>query len=148
MTQSGSIRSDEQIVDAMTQLARAAKSHRVIVAGSNSAQVFLELRRRGFPRVATTKTRSVPCGQYDVALVVWKEHSFKVLETALARLVHFLTAAGVLVIWIGSRERMPNRALRLALERLSFRIEAATSCESGVAIAAQRIDSRPAAKAA
>jgi hypothetical protein len=34
----------------MIQLARAAKSHRMIAAGSNSAEIFLELHRRGYPR--------------------------------------------------------------------------------------------------
>jgi hypothetical protein len=148
MTQSNPIPSDERIVGAMIQLARAAKSHRMIVAGSNSAEVFLELHRRGYPRVTTTKTCGVPCGQYDVALVAWKEHSIKGLETTLARLVHFLTAAGVLVVWVGPLERMPNRALRLTLERLGFRVEAGTTCEHGVAIAARRLESGPAAKVA
>jgi hypothetical protein len=39
MTQSTAIPSDERIVDAMIQLARAAKSHRMIVAGSNSSEI-------------------------------------------------------------------------------------------------------------
>ena len=122
MTRSGSIPSDERIVDAMIQLARAARSHRVIVAGSNSSEIFLELHRRGYPRVTTTKASRAPCGQHDVALVAWQDHSIRALETTLNWLVHFLSAAGVLVVWLGPRERMPNRTLRLALERLGFRI--------------------------
>jgi hypothetical protein len=43
MPQSSLIPSIERIVDAMIQLARAAKSHRMIVADSNRAEVFLEL---------------------------------------------------------------------------------------------------------
>jgi hypothetical protein len=148
MTQSSPIPSDERIVDAMIQLARAAKSHRMIAAGSNSAEIFLELHRRGYPRVTTTRICLVPCGQYDVALVAWREQSIRTLETTLDRLVHYLSAAGVLVVWIGPHERVPDQALRLAFGRLGFRIESGISCENGIAIAARRLDSVPAAKAA
>jgi hypothetical protein len=123
MAQSSSIPSDERIVDAMIQLARAAKSHRMIVAGSNSSEIFLEQHRRGYPRVTTTKTSRAPCGQHDVALVVWREGSVGALETTLDHLAHFLSAAGVLVVWVGPQELVPNRTLRLALERLGFRVE-------------------------
>jgi hypothetical protein len=148
MTQSRPNPSDERIVDAMIQLARAAKSHRMIAAGSNSAEIFLELHRRGYPRVTTTRICLVPCGQYDVALVAWREQSIRTLETTLERLVHYLSAAGVLVVWIGPHERVPDQALWLAFGRLGFRIESGTSCENGIAIAARRLDSVPAAKAA
>jgi hypothetical protein len=148
MTQSSPIPSDKRIVDAMIQLARAAKSHRMIAAGSNSAEIFLELHRRGYPRVTTTRICLVPCGQYDVALVAWREQSIRTLETTLERLVHYLSAAGVLVVWIGPHERVPDQALWLAFGRLGFRIESGTSCENGIAIAARRLDSVPAAKAA
>jgi hypothetical protein len=55
MTHSNSIPSDERIVDAMIQLARPAKLHRMVVAGSNSPEIFLELHRRGHLRVASTQ---------------------------------------------------------------------------------------------
>jgi hypothetical protein len=80
-----------------------------------------------------------------VALVAWREHSIRALATTLDSLVHFLSAAGV---WVGSHERMPNRTLRLALERLDFRIESGTCCENGVAVSARRIESIPAAEVA
>jgi hypothetical protein len=148
MTKSSSIPSDERIVDAMIQLARAAKSHRMIVADSNSSDVFLELHRRGYPRVTTIKTCRAPSSQHDVALVAWREHSIRALETTLDQLVHFLSAAGVLVVWVGCHERMPNRTLRLALQRLGFRIESGTCCENGVAVCARRLESNPVAKVA
>ena len=148
MTQPSPIPSNERIVDAMIELARAATSNRIIVAGTNSAEIFLELHRRGYPRVTTTKICLVPCGQHEVALVAWREQSIKALETTLDRLVHYLTASGVLVFWIGSHERMANQLLGSALRRLGFRIESGTHCENGIAIAARRVDSVPAAKAA
>jgi hypothetical protein len=148
MTHSNSIPSDERIVDAMIQLARPAKLHRMIVAGSNSPEIFLELHRRGHLRVTTARLCDVPCGQFDVALVAWREHSTKALETTLAHLVPFLSGAGVLAVWAGPHERMANRTLRLAVEKLAFRIESATCCENGVAICARRLESSPVAKVA
>jgi hypothetical protein len=148
MTHSSPVASDERIVDAMIVLARAAKSDRIIVAGSNSPDVFLELHRRGYPRVTTTKVCRVPCGQHDVALVTWHEHSIRALETTLDQLVHFLNAAGVLVVWVGSHQRMPHQTLRLALRRVGFRIESGTCCENGVAISARRLAATPVAKVA
>jgi len=148
MIQSSSIPSDERIVDAMVQLVRAAKSHRMMVAGSNSSEIFLELHRRGYLRVTTTRTCRAPCGQHDVALVVWREHSIRALETTLNWLVHFLRAGGVLVIWVGPHKRLPNRRLGLALERLGFRIESGTRRENGVAVCARRLESNPVAKVA
>ena len=148
MTQPGPIPSDERIVDAMIVLACAAKSHRMIVAGSNSSEVFQRLGRRGYSRVATTKTCRAPRGQNDVALITWREHSMRALATTLDWLVHFLSPSGVLVVWIGPHERMPHQALRLALETLGFRIEVGTCCENGLAISARRLESTAAAKAA
>jgi hypothetical protein len=148
MNQPSPIPSDERIVDAMIELAHAAKLHRVIVAGSNSAEIFLELYRRGYPRATTTKFCLVPCGQHEVALVAWREQSIEALETTLDQLVHYLTASGVLVFWVGRHERMAHQLLGSALRRLGFRIESGTHCENGIAIAARRVDSVPATKAA
>ena len=132
----------------MIQLAGAAKSHRMIVAGSNSSEMFLELHRRGYLRVTTARICRAPCGQHDVALVVWREHSIRALETTLNWLVHFLSAGGVLVIWAGPHEGMPNRTLRLALGKLGFRIESGTCCENGVVVSARRRESNAVAKIA
>jgi hypothetical protein len=148
MTQSSFIASDERSVDAMIQLARVAKSHRMIVAGSNSSEIFLELHRRGYPHVTTTKTSRAPCGQHDVALMAWRKQPIGALETTLDQLARFLSAAGVLVVWLGPQERMLNRTLRLALERLDFRIESGILCENGVAVSARRLESYPVAKVA
>jgi hypothetical protein len=83
-----------------------------------------------------------------VALVAWRERPVGALATTLDQIAHFLSAAGVLVVWVGPQERMPNRTLRLALERLGFRIESGTCCENGVAVCARRLESSPLAKVA
>jgi hypothetical protein len=89
-------------MDTMIQLARAAKSNRMIVAGPNSSEVFLELHHRGYLRVTTAKLCGVPCGQFDVALVAWRERSINAIETTLNGLVQFLSTTGPLESLIDS----------------------------------------------
>jgi hypothetical protein len=137
------IPSDERIVKGLVKLARAAKSHRIIVAGSNCSELLLELHQLGYLCVATTKTCRIPCIQYDVALLAWREHSIKALATTLDWLAHFLSPEGVLVVWLKPHERMPSRKLRAALQAMGFRIEAGARCESGVAISARRSTPAP-----
>jgi len=62
--------------------------------------------------------------------------------------VQYVSDFGALVVWIGPHECIANQALGLVVQRLGFRIESGTSCENGIAIAARRLDSVPAAKAA
>jgi hypothetical protein len=137
---------EERILDAMIALGRATEFDRMIVAGSNSSDLFSELRRRGYQRVTTTKACRVPRGLHDVALIVWWEHSITALETTLDQLTHFLNAHGALVVWISPRQHMAHNALRFALQRVGFRIESGTCCENGIAISARRLESTPLAK--
>jgi len=65
MTKFNPMPSDERIVDAMVQLARATKPHRMIIAGNNGDGIFLELHRRGYAKI-TTKGSRAPCGQHDL----------------------------------------------------------------------------------
>jgi hypothetical protein len=148
MTKSTPIPFHERIVDAMTQLACASRSHRMILAGPNSPEIFLELHRRGFLRVTTLKLCDMPCGQFDVAVVASREHSIKALETTLNKVVNFLSIAGTLVVWVGPHERTPNETLDRALNRVGFRIEAGTCCENGVAVSARRLKLSPLAEVA
>jgi hypothetical protein len=142
------IPSDERIVKALVELARAARTHRIIVAGSNCSEIFLELHQLGYSRLATTRTCRVPGTQYDVALLAWREHSIRALATTLDWLVHFLSPGGVLVAWLKPHESMPGRKLTASLKGLGFRIEAGARCEGGMAISARRLESTPATRPA
>jgi hypothetical protein len=138
----------ERIIESMLALARCSKQQRVIVAGSKSAELMFELHRRGHIRVATTANCGLPSGQYDVALVDWRQRSIKALETTLDWLVDFLSPTGVLVIWVDAQERAGNRTLRSTLERHGLVVEAGTIREHGSAVAAQRSDRQPISKVA
>ena len=148
MIQSRLTPSSERIIEPMLGLARCSKHHRIIVAGSQRSELMFELHRRGYGRVATTTTCGLPDGQYDVALVDWRQHSIKALETTLDWLVHFLTPSGVLVAWLDPQERAGNRTLRAMLEEHGFVVEAGTVRDHGSAVAARRCDPYPVSKAA
>jgi hypothetical protein len=139
--------SSERIIEPMLALARCSKHHRIIVAGSQRSELMFELHRRGYGRVATTTTCGLPDGQYDVALVDWRQHSIKALETTLDWLVHFLTPSGVLVAWLDPQDRAGNRTLRAMLEEHGFVVEAGTVRDHGSAVAARRCDPYPLSKA-
>jgi hypothetical protein len=147
MPASSPIPSGERIVDTMVQLALAAKSHRVIVAGSSALDIYLDLQRRGFSRVATIATCRIPCGQHDVALVAG-QHSNQGLEALLTRIVSFLNTQATIAVWVGTDEQQRGKKLQLLLERLGFRIEAGARCESGFVLSARRRNSNHIAKAA
>ena len=148
MIQSRLACSDDPIVGPMIGLARCSKHHRIIVAGTKRSELMFDLHRRGYGRVATTTTCGLPDGQYDVALVDWRQHSIKALETTLDWLVHFLTPSGVLVAWLDPQERAGNRTLRAMLEEHGLVVEAGTVRAHGSGVAARRCDPYPVSKAA
>ena len=148
MLQSHLTPSGERIIESMIGLARCSKRHRIIVAGSRRSELMFELYRRGYSRVATTTTCGLPDGQFDVALVDWRQHSINALETTLDWLVHFLGPSGVLVAWVDPQERAGNRKLRAMLETHGFVVEAGTVRDYGSAVAARRCEARPISKVA
>jgi hypothetical protein len=148
MSQSRLTPAGERIIEPMLALARCSKLQRIIVAGSKSGELMFELHRRGHVRVATTANCGLPAGQYDVALVDWRQRSIKALETTLDWLVDFLSPTGVLVVWVDPQERAGNRKLRSVLQRHGLIIEAGTIREHGSAVSARRCDMNPFAKAA
>jgi hypothetical protein len=148
MVQARLIPAGEHIIEPMLALARCSKLQRIIVAGSKSAELMFELHRRGHVRVATTSTCGLPVGQYDVALVDWRQRSVKALETTLDWLVDFLSPAGVVVVWVDPQEPAGNRKLRRALEAHRLVVEAGTIHAHGSAVSAQRRDDKRFSKAA
>ena len=133
------IPSAERIVDGLIQLTFATKLHRIIVGGPKCVESLLELHRRGYLRATTAALCDVPCGQFDVALLAWREHSLEAFETTLTGLAHFLSGAGLLVVFVTARDR--TQSLGSALKRLGFRIEARMVCETGVTLCARRAQS-------
>jgi hypothetical protein len=138
----------ERVIEPMIALARCSKQHRIIVAGSKSVELMFELHRRGYDRTASTANCGLPAGQYDVALVDWRRRTLRVLETTLDWLVDFLSATGILVVWVDPQKPAANQQLRSALQRRSFVIEDGAVHEYGYAVSARRREVNPIRKAA
>jgi hypothetical protein len=148
MAQSRRALAGDRIIEQMLDLARCSNLNRIIVAGANSAVLMFELHRRGYVRVATTANCGLPAGQYDVALVDWRERSIKALDTTLGWLLDFLTPAGGLAVWVDPQEPAANRKLRAMLEKHGLIIEAGTVREHGSAVLARHSDMKAMPKVA
>jgi hypothetical protein len=127
----------EQVVDTMIELTRLSNLHRAIVAGSDSMELYLALRRRGFVRVATTATCRIPKGQHAVGLITG-QNSLQAIETALAQISHFLCTSAAIAVLIDSRESGVCLKIRTKLEQIGFRIEAGVRCQQGLVLSAYR----------
>lgn len=147
MNNANSIRSDDGIIEMMIELAGCSRLHRIILSGPKAAERMFELHRRGYGRVATTTTCSLPRGRYDVALVDWP-HSARALKTTLGWLAHFLVPTSVLVICIDSHEAEEHRKLGSIIRSLGFRVEAGTRFGDGIIVSARRRNANAQAVAA
>ena len=137
MVQPHSTSNREQVADTMIELTRLSNLHRAIIAGSDSLELYLALRRRGFIRVATTATCRIPGGQHAVGLITGR-NSLQAIEAALAQILQFLSASAAIAVLIESRESGFCLKVRAKLEQMRFRIEAGVRCEQGLVLSAYR----------
>ena len=137
----------DRIIEPMIALAGCGTQDRIVVAGSKSMELMLELHRRGYAGAASTGNCGRPAGQYDVALVDWRRRTFLSLETTLDWLVNFLSPGGVLVVWVAQKP-VANQSLRAAIEKRGFVIEQGTVHDCGCAVAARRQQTYPLRQAA
>ena len=148
MTSSVSIPAGEQIVETMLALAGCSKEQPIIVTGSKGIEIAFELNDRGFARAKSSANCGHPAGQYDVALVDWRQRPLRALDATLEWLLDFLNAPGVLVLWVDSQTSAANQELLAVLERRGLAIEATQLRAHGSALAARRRKMPPLAKAA
>src|SRR5260370_1656906 len=119
MVQPHSVSDREQVVDTMIELTRLSSLHRAIVAGSDSLELYLALRRRGFVRVATTTTCRIPKAQHTVGLIT-RQNSMSGIEAALAEISQYLRASAAIVVLIDSRESGFCLKILAKLEKMGF----------------------------
>src|SRR5215475_14138916 len=91
VAQSDPASSAGHILDAMISLTRAGPLHRLIIAGGESMELYLVLRRRGFIRVTTTGICRVARAQHTVGLIAG-QNSSRGIESLLDQLSPFLAA--------------------------------------------------------
>jgi hypothetical protein len=137
MAQPCSAADREQIVDAMIGLTRLSNLHRAIVAGGDSTDLYLSLRRRGFTRIATPATCRLPRRQHTVALITGGS-SLLAIEATLAQVSQFLSTNAAIAILIDSRDGEVCLRIRKKLGQMGFRIEAGVRCHDGLVLSAYR----------
>jgi hypothetical protein len=138
----------DRIIDPMIALARCSMRHRILVTGSKSIEIMIELHRRGYAGAASSANCGRPAGQYDVALIDWRRRTLHDLETTLDWLGKFLSPAGILVVWIDAQKQAAIHSLRASLEKRGYVIEQGTVHECGSALAARLRQTIPLKQAA
>jgi hypothetical protein len=137
MIQPHAVSDREQMLDTMIELTRLSNLYRAIIAGSDSLELYLALRRRGFVRVATTATCRIARGQHAVGLITG-QNSHSAIEAALAQISQFLRPSAAIAVLIDSRESGFSLRIRSRLEQMGFRIEAGVRCQQGLVLSAYR----------
>ena len=138
----------DRIIDPMIALAGCTTQHRILVAGSKSMELMIELHRRGYGRAAATGNCGRPAGQYDVALIDWRRRTLRDLEATLDWLGGFLRPTGVLVVWVDAQKPAAGQSLRASLERRGYMIEQGTVHDCGCALVARLRQTTPLMRAA
>jgi hypothetical protein len=137
MVQLHAAASQEQVVDTMIGLTRLSSLQRAIVAGSDSMELYLALRRRGFIRVATPATCRIPRGQHAIGLIAGQD-SPGAIEAALTEISPFLCTHAAVAMLIDSREGGSSLRIRTRLQQMGFQIEAGVRCQQGLVLSAYR----------
>ena len=133
----------DRIIEPMIALAGCSTQQRIVVAGTRSIELMLELQRRGFLRTAATANCGHPAAQYDAALVDWRRRTLHALEPTLDWLTGFLSARAVLVVWLDAQKPAASQSLRTALEQRGFVVEQGIVHQCGCALSARRSQAHP-----
>src|SRR5258706_16086449 len=107
----------DRISDPMIALAGCSTRQRIVVAGSKSMELMLELHRRGYLLAAAAGNCGRPTGQYDVALVDWRRRTLHALETTMDWLVNFLSPFAVLGVWVVDQKPESKESLRTSVNK-------------------------------
>jgi hypothetical protein len=127
----------DEMVDTMINLAHLSKSHRIVVAGANSIELYLALRRRGFAFGALASACRGPSGQHSAGLITG-DRCYQAIEASINQISKRLYAAASITISIESQESGLGGKVRAKLQQLGFRIEAGARCHQGFVLAAHR----------
>jgi len=123
----------EQVVDTMIALTHLSRLDGAIIAGPNSMELYLSLRRRGFVRVATSSTFRMPRRQYSIGLIGARD-TLSDLSQASA----YLSANAAVAVLVESPDGRFCMKVRERLQQIGFRIEAGVRCHRGLVLSASR----------
>jgi len=127
----------EQVLDTMVGLTRLSNLQRAIIAGDEGMELYLQLWRRWFVRVATVLTCGVPRRQHTIGLIAGRE-SPEPIERALAAVSPFLSTNAMIAVLIDTHATNCSLRIRTKLQQMGFQIEAGVRCQRGIVLSACR----------
>lgn len=122
-----------QVVETMIALTHLSALNRAIVAGTDSSELYLALRRRGLVRIALPAAFRLRKAICAVGLITVRD-SLAEFETALAQLAPSLGTTATIAVLIKATERGLGLNIGRKLEQLGFRIEAGVRCHQGLVL--------------
>jgi hypothetical protein len=137
MVQPYSASGREQVLDTMVELTRLTNLQRAIIAGDDGMELYLELWRRGFARVATVLTCGIPRRQHTIGLIAGRE-SPEPIERALTEVSPFLSTNATIAVLIDTHTSNCSLRIRTRLQQMGFQIEAGVRCQRGLVLSACR----------
>jgi hypothetical protein len=137
MVQPYSASGREQVLDTMVGLTRLTNLQRAIIAGDDGMELYLELWRRGFARVATVLTCGIPRRQHTIGLIAGRE-SPEPIERALTEVSPFLSTNATIAVLIDTHTSNCSLRIRTRLQQMGFQIEAGVRCQRGLVLSACR----------
>jgi hypothetical protein len=132
-----SISERDQVIDTMISLTRLSSLQRAIVAGPDSADLYLALHRRGFVRVGLPARFGLRRATCPIGLITVRD-SFAEFEAALFQIAPSLGTSATIAALIKSDQGSLVLQIRKKLEQLGFRIEAGVRCRQGLVLSAHR----------
>jgi hypothetical protein len=127
----------EQVLGTMVGLTRLSSLQRAIIAGDDGMELYLELWRRGFVRVATVLTCGIPRRQHTIGLIAGRETP-EPIERALAEISPFLCTNATIAVLINTHGSNCGLRIRTKLQQMGFQIEAGVRCPQGFVLSARR----------
>jgi hypothetical protein len=127
----------DQVVDTMITLTHLSSLSRAIVAGHESTELYLALRRRGFVHIGLPSTFRLRKAACAVGLITVQD-SLVEFETALAQVTPSLGATAAVAVLIKSSGGGVALKINRKLEQLGLRIEAGVRCHQGLVLSAYR----------
>jgi hypothetical protein len=94
----------DRIIEPMIALSGCSTREPILVAGSKSMELMMDLQRRGYLLAAAAGNCGRPSAQYDVALVDWRRRTLHALEATMDWLANFLSPSAVMVIWFDAQK--------------------------------------------
>lgn len=121
----------------MITLTHLSSLNRTIVAGDDSTELYLALRRYGLVRFGLHPACRPHWTSCAVGLITVR-NSFAAFEAALAQVTAWLGTTATIAVLVKSDESGFALAIRKALERIGFRIEAGVRSRQGLVVSAHR----------